>query len=184
MIMRLISYLVLFFACQTPKPNANCDALAGPLLAMVNAFLTDSAFLQSGNILPYPMEKRSDTLPLILHISNRQHYRSEIVDFIKQIGKVKTVYDSCNLENILPQVTKKVAADTSISVYQNRKFHVMGTLTILGIYKTVNADVTKYFIDILRRPSQNSKSAFNDVIEIVNKNGHWVNTGWHNYEKS
>jgi len=152
--------------------------------SLIHYFLDDNDFIASGCILPYPGQKKNDKKPIMIHVSVKINNRPEIRNFIENYTHKKVKFLSCDVSEILKQITANGQTDTSKLVYQLPDRHVSGTLTIQGIYYFKSGSEKKVFFDIIRRASLFSKSQFNDIIEFKYIKGRWDYARLFNYEKS
>lgn len=181
--MKIIVYcFLLLSACKAQIHPQDCGEAYKSLVVF---FLTDTSFVSAGNILPYPGEKKTDSLPLILHIEEKLRVRQPISNFINSSTGETVQFMSCEYRGTMKELYSKSLIDSNANVYGNTNKHVMGTMTLLGIYTNKpNDKMPKIYFDVIRRSSERAKSQFNDIVEFSYRSGKWEYTGLFNYEKS
>lgn len=151
---------------------------------MLQYFFTNNPYAYTGYLLPYREKKRDDDLPLAIHVELKMKNRPEILKILRKEYSRSIVYADCGHEETA-FIQASPATDTSELVYSSKNRHVMGTLTILGVYKLIEKGVvTRIYFDIIRRSALRDKSQFNDIFEFRCRNGKWTFYTFANIEKS
>jgi hypothetical protein len=177
--------IILLLACY-PRKADNCAMHQEVVHTLVKELLTDRFLVREGSILP-PSPKNDSNKPLALHVEIKDRYAPEVVSYIHDDFKTDVVFDSCktNSSGLTGFVQDNVRVSADTAVYSNISFHMMGTLTIAGVYiSKPGSHPVKCYVDIIRRSSLRSKSQFNDVVEFTLENKKWVKTAWKTYAMS
>ena len=159
----------ILLACH-PKTHAAADAVVG----MLNAYLTDSLFLKTGNLRPYPGE-----------IADKQVKASIAfqINLVADTGMITTINNTFGFQatqlSISPQsifiaCANKIQTgqlDTAANPYKPIKQY-LGGIVLNGIY-AVNGRPDEYCINIVVIGKPGTKSQKNILLLVKNEADSW-----------
>ncbi|MES2004220.1 MAG: hypothetical protein V4450_06850 [Bacteroidota bacterium] len=166
-------FFLLFYVPAIAQKN---DSPTNAFKDLIEYFLANKQISKTGNILPYPGLFYTDQKPFMLHIEIKPQFKKAVIELLQKTEDRKITTLLGNIDMNVQSISKKLAVDSNPKIYNDTTKHIIGTLTLLGVYakKDKYNRITDIYFDTIRRSSLTSKSQFNDVIKMSYSGTKWV----------